>query len=149
MADSMWLLKKREDNAAVALLRRLAVRPPLPDARIATLSGGNAQKVLLARWLSSGARLLIINDVSVGVDIGAREEIYTAIRLAAVAGTAVMIITSDFEEIENLCSRALVCSRGLLRAEFEGDQVTVPNLSGALAGPKLSMEAGDSAGANS
>ena len=149
MAGSMWLLKEREDHAAVALLRRFAVRPPLPDARVSTLSGGNAQKVLLARWLSSGARLLIINDVSVGVDIGAREEIYAAIRLASASGTAVMIITSDFEEIENLCSRALVFSRGLLRAEFEGDQLTVHNLSGALAGPKLSMEAGAIAGTNS
>ena len=60
-----------------------------------------------------------------------------------------MIITSDFEEIENLCSRALVFSRGLLRAEFEGDQLTVHNLSGALAGPALSLEAGAIAGANS
>ena len=149
MAGSIWLLKEREDRAAAALLRRFAVRPPLPDARISTLSGGNAQKVLLARWLSTGARLLIINDVSVGVDVGAREEIYAAIRLASASGAAVMIVTSDFEEIENLCSRALVFSRGLLRAEFEGDQLTVSNLSGALAGPTLAMEAGTAAGTNS
>ena len=149
MAGSIWLLKKREDGAASVLLRRFAVRPPLPNARIATLSGGNAQKVLLARWLSSGARLLIINDVSVGVDIGAREDIYAAIRLAAASGAAVMIVTSDFEEIENLCSRALVFSRGLLRAEFESDELTVHNLSGALAGPTLSMESGVAAGTNS
>ena len=149
MAGSIWLLKEREDGAASVLLRRFAVRPPLPNARLATLSGGNAQKVLLARWLSSGARLLIINDVSVGVDIGAREDIYAAIRLASASGAAVMIVTSDFEEIENLCSRALVFSRGLLRAEFESDELTVHNLSGALAGPTLSMEAGVAAGTNS
>ena len=148
-AGSIWLLKEREDAAATSLLRRFAVRPPLPNARIGTLSGGNAQKVLLARWLSSGARLLIINDVSVGVDIGAREEIYAAIRLAAASGAAVMIVTSDFEEIENLCSRALVFSRGLLRAEIEGDQLTVHNLSGALAGSTLSMEAGVAGGMHS
>ena len=142
MQGSRWLRRKREDSAAVALLQRFTVRPPLPDACVATLSGGNAQKVLLARWLSNGARLLIINDVSVGVDIGARAEIYAAIRLASASGTGVMIMTSDFEEIENLCSRALVFSRGLLRAEFAGAQLTVRNLSGALAGPQLSIEAG-------
>lgn len=141
MANSVWLSQEREHAAAVALLRRFAVRPPLPGARIGTLSGGNAQKVLLARWLSFGARLLIINDVSVGVDIGAREEIYAAIRRVSSNGTAVMIVTSDFEEIQNLCSRALVFSRGLLRAEFEGDELTVSNLSAALSGPPLLTQA--------
>lgn len=146
MANSIWLSKAREHAAATSLLRRFAVRPPLPAARIGTLSGGNAQKVLLARWLSCDARLLIINDVSVGVDIGAREEIYAAIRLACSGGTAVMIVTSDFDEIQNLCSRALVFSRGLLRAELAGDEVTASNLSAALAGPLLSKESGVAAG---
>jgi ribose transport system ATP-binding protein len=121
------------------MLRRFAVCPPIPEAFIATLSGGNAQKVLLARWLSGRARLLIINDVSVGVDIGAREDIYAAIRSAADSGAAVMIVTSDFEEIENLCSRALVLRRGVLRADLVGDDVKIPSMAAALvSGPSLS-----------
>lgn len=134
MAGSRWLRGAREATAAAALLRRFSVRPPVPDARISTLSGGNAQKVLLARWLSSPARLLVINDVSVGVDVGAREDIYAAIRDAAAAGTAVMIVTSDFEEIENLCSRAFVFVRGVLRAELCGNDVAIPAMSSSLAG---------------
>jgi len=132
--DSAWVRKKREHAAAATLLRRFTVQPPIPDARIATLSGGNAKKVLLARWLSSGARLLVINDVSVGVDIGAREDIYAAIRDVAAAGAAIMIVTSDFEEIENLCSRAFVFVRGVLRAELSGADVTIAAIAGSLAG---------------
>jgi len=90
--------------------------------------------VLLARWLSGKARLLIINDVSVGVDIGAREEIYAAIREAAKAGAAVMIITSDFEEIENLCSRAFILVRGMPRRELTGEHVTQTEMAAAIAG---------------
>lgn len=134
MGGGHWLNAAREGAEADRLLHRFAVRPPLPDAFVVTLSGGNAQKVLLARWLSGPARLLIINDVSVGVDIGAREDIYDAIRKAAKGGAAVMIVTSDFEEIENLCSRAFVMMRGLLRAELTGADVTVAAISATLVG---------------
>ena len=133
MDGSRWQRRARETSAAAALLWRFSVRPPLPDARIGTLSGGNAQKVLLARWLSSAARLLIINDVSTGVDIGAREEIYAALREAAETGMAIMIVTSDFEEIQNLCSRAFVFVRGLLRAELRGGDVTISAIANSLA----------------
>ncbi len=137
MAGGFWLRAAREESAAEALLRRFAVRPPVPQALIGTLSGGNAQKVLLARWLSTPARLLIINDVSVGVDIGAREEIYAAIRQAAETGAAVMIVTSDFEEIANLCSRAYVLARGVLRAELTGADLTIAGIAAALAGASV------------
>jgi len=126
----------RETSQAAELLRRFTVRPPLPYALVGTLSGGNAQKVLLARWLSSGAKLLVVNDVSVGVDIGAREDIYAAIREAAAAGAAVLIATSDFEEIENLCSRAFVLARGVLLAELQGADLTVSSIAAALAGDR-------------
>ena len=138
MAGATLISAARENVEASKLLRRFTVRPPIPDAYVATLSGGNAQKVLLARWLSASARLLIINDVSVGVDIGAREDIYAAIRQAAMVGAAVMIVTSDFEEIENLCSRAFVMVRGVLSAGLTGDDVTVASISAALAGDPAS-----------
>lgn len=134
IAGSLLVSATRQEAAARTLLKQFTVRPPIPDAFIATLSGGNAQKVLLARSLSTQARLLIINDVSVGVDVGAREDIYAAIRQSAAAGAAVMILTSDFEEIENLCARAFVLVRGVLRAELRGESLTVAAMSGALAG---------------
>lgn len=134
MSPSGLMLQSRERAAAQGLLQKFAVRPPLPQARLSSLSGGNAQKVLVARCLSHAAPVLIVNDVSVGVDIGAREEIYASIRAAADAGAAVLVITSDFEEIETLCARAFVFVRGLPRAELSGMQVNVAAISACLIG---------------
>jgi ribose transport system ATP-binding protein len=113
---------------AYALLRRFDVKPAVPHERVSALSGGNAQKVLVGRWLRRIPTLLIANDVSVGVDVGAREEIYEAIRGIAQAGAAVIVITSDFEEVTALCSRAFVLQRGHLIAVLEGNDVTVDNI---------------------
>ena len=122
----------RELSAATSILRRFEVRPPLPNARIVSLSGGNAQKVLVARWLSDAAPVLIVNDVSAGVDVGSREEIYRAIRREAANGAAILVITSDFEEIEALCERAFVFVRGVCKAELVGGEVGVSRIAACL-----------------
>jgi ribose transport system ATP-binding protein len=122
----------REHSSASSILRRFAVRPPIPEERVVSLSGGNAQKVLVARWLFDAAPLLIMNDVSTGVDVGSREEIYRAIRREATAGAAVLIITSDFEEIEALCARAFVFVRGVYKAQLAGTEVNVPRIAASL-----------------
>jgi ribose transport system ATP-binding protein len=130
----------RERTNAGVILRRFGVRPPLPEERIVRLSGGNAQKVLVARWLFDAAPVLIVNDVSVGVDVGSREEIYEAIRREASRGAAVLVITSDFEEIEALCSRAFVFVRGLCKAELTGAEVNVPSIAACLVNRTQSTE---------
>jgi ribose transport system ATP-binding protein len=122
----------RERTNASRILHRFGVRPPLPEERVVSLSGGNAQKVLVARWLFDAAPVLIVNDVSVGVDVGSREEIYEAIRREALQGAAVLVITSDFEEIEALCSRAFVFVRGACKAELNAAEVSVPNIAACL-----------------
>jgi ribose transport system ATP-binding protein len=126
----------REHKVGVEILHKFSVRPPIPSRQVVTLSGGNAQKVLVARWLFDVGRLLIVNDVSVGVDVRAREEIYSAIRRAASAGTAVLVITSDFEEIETLCARALVFTRGIHQVELSGADVNVAQIAACLAANK-------------
>lgn len=127
----------RERSATGEILRRFAVRPPAPEERIVRLSGGNAQKVLVARWLHQPSPVLIVNDVSVGVDVSSREEIYRAIRMEAARGAAVVVITSDFEEIEALCERAFVFVRGAFRAELRGAEVSVPRIAGCLVGGSI------------
>jgi ribose transport system ATP-binding protein len=122
----------RELTSASSILRRFTVRPPIPEERVVSLSGGNAQKVLVARWLFEPNPVLIMNDVSAGVDVGSREEIYRAIRREAAAGAAILIITSDFEEIEALCTTAIVFVRGVYRAELTGAEVNVPRIAGCL-----------------
>jgi ribose transport system ATP-binding protein len=117
-----------EHREAHALLRRFRVTPPVPDERIAALSGGNVQKVLVGRWLHTSPALLIASDLTVGVDVGARADIHREVRRMAEEGTAVIVLTSDFDEVEALCTRTLVLQRGYLIDALYGDEVTVRSI---------------------
>jgi len=82
-----------------------------------SLSGGNQQKVVLARWLRLGARLLLLDEPTQGVDVGARAEIYDLVRAAAAEGIAVIVASSDFEELVGLSDRIVVMAEGRVVAE--------------------------------
>lgn len=88
------------------------------------LSGGNQQKVVVGRWLATGRKLLVAEDPTAGVDIGARAEIYRLITQALEAGLAVVVVSTDFEEIAHICHRALVFSRGKIVSELTGSALT-------------------------
>ena len=85
---------------------------------VATLSGGNQQKVVLARWMEAHVKLLILEEPTIGVDVGAKADIYHLLQLSLSKGLAVLLISSDFEEVERICHRALVFSRGQVAAEI-------------------------------
>lgn len=118
----------RETRASIALLDEFDVRPPVPGAEFSTLSGGNAQKVVLARALSSRPQLLVLEEPTAAVDIGARSEIHHRLREIAASGRAVLIVSSDLEEIEQVCDRALIMERGRIRGMLEGSSVTTSAL---------------------
>lgn len=100
-----------------------------PSQEIATLSGGNQQKVLLGRWFEAQVNILLLVEPTRGVDVGARRDIYEIIRKqAAETKMAVIVATSDYEEVELLADRALVVSRGSISAEFSGDLVQASKL---------------------
>jgi len=100
---------------------------------IRTLSGGNQQKVLLARWLERGARLLFLLEPTRGVDVGAREGIYAAIRAAlAESEVGMLVVTSDAEEALRLCDRLVVMRKGHISARFERDEATMQALAAAV-----------------
>ncbi len=122
------LRRAPEEQAANVLLREFDVRPPIPAAEFSTLSGGNAQKVVLARCLSSSPRLLVLEEPTAAVDVGARAEIHQRIRRIAEAGPAVIVVSSDLEEIEQVCDRAIVMERGAVRGVLEGSSVTASSL---------------------
>lgn len=104
------------------------------DQPLATLSGGNQQKVLLARWLERDSKLLVLVEPTRGVDVGARADIYTALRAMAAQGAAVLVATSDYEEVVQLADRALVMIRGRLTRELQADQITTEALTDAAGG---------------
>jgi ribose transport system ATP-binding protein len=106
------------DSIADSLLRRVDVRAARLDGEIRLLSGGNQQKVILARWLRQQPRLLLLDEPTQGVDVGARDEIYKLIAQAADQGCAVVVVSSEFEELARICGRVLVLAHGKIVAEM-------------------------------
>jgi simple sugar transport system ATP-binding protein/ribose transport system ATP-binding protein len=110
-----------ERMKARALLQALSVQPPAAAARVASLSGGNQQKVLFARWLFKQPQVLILDEPTRGVDVGARAAIHRLINDLAGRGAAILLISSELEEVLGLAHRVLVIRRGRLTHEFAAD----------------------------
>jgi ribose transport system ATP-binding protein len=104
-----------------ALLNTLSVEPPVPSAKVVNLSGGNQQKVLFARWLFRSPRVLILDEPTRGVDVAARAAIHRLINDLAAEGSAVLLISSEIEEVLGLAHRVLVMRRGSVTREFGAD----------------------------
>ncbi len=122
------LSPRRERRSAAEVLGRFSVRPRDPERIIGTLSGGNQQKVVLARWLEAGSALLVLEEPTIGVDVGAKTDIYAALQTALDGGMAVLLISSDFEEVAGIAHRALVFNRGKVVAEIAGKDISVRSL---------------------
>ena len=124
----------RERQAFARWSRALKIRAHGAAQPLASLSGGNQQKVLLARWLERGSRLLVLVEPTRGVDVGARADIYAALRSLAFDGAAVLVATSDYEEVVQLADRAVVMVRGRVTRELHGAQITTEALTDAAGG---------------
>ena len=123
-----FLAPGRENRAASALGQRVGLRPNDPSLAIELLSGGNQQKVVVGRWLHLEAKIYIFEDPTAGVDVGAKGEIYRLFDVALRAGAAIIIVSTDFEEIAKVCHRALVFDRGRAVAELSAADLSVENL---------------------
>ena len=126
-----WISPARERAEARSLVERFGVRPADSEAPIATLSGGNQQKIMIGRWLRLSRRVVIFEEPTAGVDVGAKAEIYRLLDDALAEGLAVLLISTDFEEVADVCHRALVFVRGHVTAELSGDALTVTELTHA------------------
>ena len=123
-----------ERRRCLAALRRFSVRPAEPERPIATLSGGNQQKVVVARWLEADSRLLVLEEPTFGVDVGSKAEIYRLLQEAIDHGLAVLLISSDFEEVAGISSRALIFDRGQVFAELARDELSIARLTALASG---------------
>lgn len=104
------------------------VRPNDPRLPLSALSGGNAQKVLIAKWLSQRPRLLMLDEPTQGVDIGTRQQLFRAIKAAAQDGAMVLCASTDFEQLADLCDRVVIFARGRMHDELAGADVTKDNI---------------------
>jgi simple sugar transport system ATP-binding protein len=102
----------------------LGVKAPSIDAPVRQLSGGNQQRVVLARVLATRPKVLVLNGPTVGVDVGAKEEIHATIRQLAAGGLAVLIVSDDLPELVQSCSRVLVFRHGRVTAELGAAALT-------------------------
>jgi ribose transport system ATP-binding protein len=125
------------------LMEKFDIRPRNDTALIDWLSGGNQQKVVLARWLTAGAKLLVLEEPTAGVDIGAKLAIHAMLRRAAREGAAILVVSADFEEVATVCDRAVILNRGRVGAELRGKALTVDGL---LTKASIGVPAGKAAG---
>ncbi|RKT31465.1 monosaccharide ABC transporter ATP-binding protein (CUT2 family) [Microbacterium sp. AG1240] len=133
-----------ERELADALIRRFGVVPHAPERLVGDLSGGNQQKVVFARNAALDLSVLVLDEPTQGIDIGARAEIADTCRDLAASGIAVIVASTDFDEIASLCDRVLVLDRGRIVDEVAGDDITVQRLtSSSFSTPSSDTPPGD------
>jgi ABC-type sugar transport system ATPase subunit len=115
----LFVDERRERERNRELARKLDLRPLRLDFSVEAFSGGNQQKILLARWLAIKPRILILDEPTLGVDVGARFELYRLIRALADDGRGILMISSDLNEVIDECDRILVMYKGRITREFE------------------------------
>lgn len=122
------LSPRAEAEQASIIGAELDLSPNDPSLAIEALSGGNQQKVVIGRWLATKRSLLICEDPTAGVDVGAKAEIYALLNRALAEGVGIIIVSTDFEEIALICHRAIVFSQGAIVDELSGTRLTTENL---------------------
>jgi ribose transport system ATP-binding protein len=115
---------RAEKDHAKVWIEELDVRPARSEAIIGELSGGNQQKVVMARWFRCTPRVLVLDEPTQGVDVGSKADIHRLVDLASTRGTATVVCSSDSAELERLCSRVIVLQRGVVIAELRGAEIT-------------------------
>ena len=116
--SKFWLRPAAERAAARQHTERLGVRPPGVEARLGALSGGNQQKVALAKWLTRPPKVLVLVEPTRGMDVGAKEDVVHIVKSLAAEGMAVIVLSTEPETVLSLADRVLVMRKGELTSEF-------------------------------
>jgi ribose transport system ATP-binding protein len=119
-----------EVQVASRLIQRTGVRPPMPTMRAGHLSGGNQQKVVLAKWLSRRPKVLILNEPTRGMDVGAKREVLALVKELKAEGVAILLLSTEPETVLAEADRILVMSKGRITREFAGERVSKDLLMG-------------------
>ena len=125
--------KSKQDQIARIFMERLRIKAASPEQKVSELSGGNQQKVLLARWLATGPKILLLDEPTRGIDVGAKAEVQALIDELAQEGLGVLLISSELEEIIDGADRVVVLRDGAVAGELSGDAITEDNILAAIA----------------
>lgn len=132
-APGLWLDRKAAAAATRDMFDRMTIAAPSPEVPVGTLSGGNQQRVMIGRWLMTGAKVLILNGPTVGVDVGSKATIHGIIHdMARDEGLAVLMISDDVPELVHNCNRVVTLVQGRITAELSGDDLTEDALNESL-----------------
>jgi ribose transport system ATP-binding protein len=127
--ESSGLLNmKKVRDFTLAMGRKLSINPLEPDMTVGNLSGGNQQKVVIGKWLVGEPRIILMDEPTRGIDVGAKSEIYGHIRALAAQGKAIMVLSSEYQELMDLCDRILVLRAGRIVGEFSASETTVEQI---------------------
>jgi ribose transport system ATP-binding protein len=128
MTRGLVVDRAMEDAKIAEVAAKLKIRYGKLSDPVATLSGGNQQKVVIAKWLLTGARIILLNDPTRGIDVGTKQEIYQLLRDLADAGTAILFYSTDYDELIGCCDRVLILYGGTVVRELAGAEITEENI---------------------
>ena len=129
-----FLIPSKEKKAVMEQVHKLKIKTPSIDQNIRNLSGGNQQKVILARWMLKNPDILILDEPTRGIDVGAKYEIYSMIQDIAASGKAVIMISSEMPEIIGVCDRVAVMHEGKITGCLERNEMTQEKIMQLAAG---------------
>ncbi len=128
LTSGLFVDKSKETKAVASAIQRLQIKIGSPEDAVSTLSGGNQQKVVIAKWLMTNPRIILLNDPTRGIDVGTKQEIYKLLRTLADEGAAILFYSTDYEELIGCCDRVAVMVDGRVSRELEGDAITEKNI---------------------
>jgi len=120
--------RKAEEISVTEMVRQLRIKAGSMEEPVGSLSGGNQQKVIIAKWLLTGARCLLLMDPTRGIDVGTKQELYLLFRNFANQGTAILFYSTDYEELIGMCDRVIILYEGRIVRELGGEEITEHNI---------------------
>lgn len=128
------LVNSKKNTLVNEFINKLSIRPALPMRQMKSFSGGNQQKVVISKWLSRSPKVIIFDEPTRGIDVGAKSEIYSLVQSLSETGTGVIFISSELNELLGVCDRILVIHEGEIAGEFERDEATQEKIMKAASG---------------
>ncbi len=124
----IFIDRERQNARVEEMIQRLSIKIGNSEDPVGTLSGGNQQKVVIAKWLMTEARIILLNDPTRGIDVGTKQEIYQLLRELAEAGTAILFYTTDYDELIGCCDRVSIMYDGGIVRELRGEAINEENI---------------------